>query len=250
MIVKDNLNLKRILKLQNKQKAKTLLENPVQKRTKIEKSSSEDDESEEPSWIRSFCGDFGHEFFVEVDEAWIRDEFNLYGLDNKVENYRDAIDIILNKVDVGDSMEGKEAEVLYGLIHARFILTAWGLEKMNRKYETAVFGTCPRYFCNSCAVLPMGLYDEKTGETVKFYCPSCNEIYESEKGFCYDGAFFGTSFAQMYLQAFPKVLVNVQRPQIKFTPRIFGFKIHSSSHDVIREDYLNQLAAKRNEKQG
>jgi casein kinase II subunit beta len=31
-------------------------------------------------WIRWFCSLEGHEYMVEVDEAYIKDPFNLYGL--------------------------------------------------------------------------------------------------------------------------------------------------------------------------
>ena len=31
-------------------------------------------------WIQWFCSLEGHEYMVEVDEAYIRDPFNLYGL--------------------------------------------------------------------------------------------------------------------------------------------------------------------------
>ena len=45
----------------------------------------DDDDSESGSgWISWFCDLEGHEFFVEVDEDYIRDNFNLHGLREKV----------------------------------------------------------------------------------------------------------------------------------------------------------------------
>ena len=76
----------------------------------------------------------GNEFFAEVEEDYIQDDFNLTGLNSMVPYYDLALDLILDAdTDIDSLAEDKQeivetaAEVLYGLIHARYILTSKGM---------------------------------------------------------------------------------------------------------------------------
>jgi casein kinase II subunit beta len=71
---------------------------------------------------------------IQVDTRFIEDKFNLTGLSEVVTHYDRALDLILEN-DIEDDPEllqevERSAELLYGLIHARYIATPRGTEAM------------------------------------------------------------------------------------------------------------------------
>ncbi|KAJ4511499.1 casein kinase 2 regulatory subunit [Exophiala dermatitidis] len=161
------------------------------------------------SWIGTFCNLVGHEYFAEVSEDFIEDDFNLTGLQAQVPMYKEALEMILDvepsetnssalseeeeeeEEEEDDGILGDElddpadqngaarrqsgvsstgrrhgrtssdasviessAELLYGLIHARYITSRPGIQQMMEKYELSHFGFCPRVYCSGTKVLP------------------------------------------------------------------------------------------------
>ena len=51
------------------------------------------DSSVRESWISSFCSLLGHEYFAEVSEEFIEDDFNLTGLQGQVPMYKEALEV-------------------------------------------------------------------------------------------------------------------------------------------------------------
>lgn len=195
------------------------------------------------SWISWFCNRKGNEFFCEVSEDFLLDRFNLTGLSEMVIPFTQAYETIINDtlLDLSEyvvsgsiGVTEKSAELLYGLVHARYILTNEGILKMMEKFEREHFGTCPRTICNSQPMLPIGLSDAINNSSVKLYCPQCNDVYNPRSRYnSVDGAFFGTGFPHMFFMAQPHM-----RPLIindKFEPRLYGFKIHHTAYDIQRE---------------
>jgi casein kinase II subunit beta len=58
---------------------------------------------------------------------------------------------------------------LYGLIHARFIISSRGLHIMRAKFLNGVFGACPRVLCDRQLVLPVGMSEDLSISRVKVY---------------------------------------------------------------------------------
>lgn len=192
----------------------------------------EEDSSAEASWIQWYCSLRGNELFVEIDESFIADDFNLVGLRSMVPDYDMALSTILDEmVEKLDEEKATNveiaAETLYGLVHARFILTSRGMYLMGEKYSRADFGRCPRVCCNSQPVLPVGQSDLPRLHTAKLYCPRCEDIYfpKLARHMQVDGAYFGTTFPHLFFLTYQELAP--QSPVYCYVPRIYGFKIHS-----------------------
>ena len=122
------------------------------------------------------------------------------------------------------------AEILYGLVHSRFIITNRGLELMAEKFRQQCFGTCPRVQCNRQSLLPIGQSDQPQQFSVRLYCGKCNDIFSVEKGCSLDGAYFGTTFAHMFFMQFPDLKpVRLDGIAKLHVPRVFGFRVHDPS---------------------
>lgn len=58
--------------------------------------SSEYSSEESQGWISWFCELKDHHFLCQVDEEYISDNFNLYGIRQIFKNYNEAMEMILS----------------------------------------------------------------------------------------------------------------------------------------------------------
>lgn len=125
--------------------------------SKVDDVSNSSSASYANSWISWFLASKGNEYFCEVDEEYIMDRFNLTGLNVEVQGYSAALELITDQAgpfislhtaqarpssdsvartdteDMNDEQRDQletSARHLYGLIHARYIITSRGLQKM------------------------------------------------------------------------------------------------------------------------
>ncbi|KAG2031730.1 casein kinase II, regulatory subunit [Suillus americanus] len=202
------------------------------------------------SWISWFLSSKGNEYFCEVEEDYILDRFNLTGLNNEVSNYAQALDLITDNLDddIQDELRGAldvQARLLYGLIHARWIVTARGLAKMLEKFKRVDFGRCPRVLCQSQPLLPVGLSDTPYEKSVKLYCGRCEDVYspKSSRHGSIDGAYFGTSFPHLLFLVYPSLLPPKSGP-VDPTPTSRSIENDSSrkSRRVKEEPEISESA--------
>ncbi|RPA77068.1 hypothetical protein BJ508DRAFT_319164 [Ascobolus immersus RN42] len=198
---------------------------------------------EQDSWIAHFCAMPGHEYFCEVSDDFIEDDFNLTGLNQMVPNYKQALEMILdveassdeeddpeddeydsrqyysgrryrNRANVNIEAIHANAQLLYGLIHQRFITSRNGIQVMYYKYAHNHFGHCPRVNCGFARTIPCGFSDVPGVDTVKLFCPSCLDIYvpPNNRFLRIDGAFFGSTFPSLFLMSYPELDVSGPHP--------------------------------------
>ncbi|OAD67355.1 hypothetical protein PHYBLDRAFT_156570 [Phycomyces blakesleeanus NRRL 1555(-)] len=201
------------------------------------------------SWISWFCSMPGHEYYAEVSDDFIEDSFNLTGLSAHVPLYQEAFEMIMDLEPEDDtytripdlSILEPHAEMLYGMIHQRYITTRPGLLQMLKKYEAGEFGYCPRVYCEKYKVLPCGQHDLPKLGNVRLYCPNCKDIYTptSSKFNNVDGAHFGSSFPHLFVQAFPDIFIP-EIPNV-YTAKIFGFRVHAHSPYGPRMQWLRSV---------
>ena len=202
-------------------------------------SSDEDDYSDVQTFIEWLVSLRGCEFFIAVEEEFIRDSFNLYGLRAIIPKYDEALELLLSDEPPEEDMLDDEAFIdsyrgaldLYGLIHARFVLTTRGQQLVREKFSRQEFGRCPRVLCREQPCLPVGISEDLRRGFVRIFCPTCKQLYVPRGRVAdLDGAYFGTSLASMYLLTYPLASPAVQ----SFAPKVFGFKVHNRKSVVRR----------------
>ncbi|KAK5168245.1 casein kinase 2 regulatory subunit [Saxophila tyrrhenica] len=200
----------------------------------MEEFASDTDSDYASYWRDWFISSKGNEYFCEIDEDYLTDRFNLTGLNTEVHYYQHALDLVTDVFDmeVDDDMREqieRSARHLYGLVHARYIVSTRGLAKMMDKYKSSTFGKCPRVICDAQPLVPAGLHDTPSHSHVKLFCPKCEDLYnpKSSRHNSIDGAYFGTSFHNILFQVYPSLVP--EKTQRRYEPRLYGFRVHASA---------------------
>ncbi|CAM9315448.1 unnamed protein product [Scytosiphon promiscuus] len=213
----------------------------------------------ETSWIQEFCQTPGNEFFAEVPESFIRESMNRIDIGRGVDiaYQQEALGVILGERRISAGVHGDHnasivqasATLLYGLLHARFLVSPPGLKVLLEKFSKADFGRCPRVYCQGQAVLPVGETDKPKQSSVKVFCPRCGDLF-FPSGYvrASDGAFWGTTLPHLLLLGWPELKITPNTSL--YVPRVFGFKVHPEESRTDANGSLNSSTGGHKDRKG
>ena len=185
-------------------------------------------------WENTFFSNPSNQILARIDLDFLMKEMDSPEIKEKIPNFEDGKNCILK---TGEKQDQTAAINIYGLIHAKYLETQDGINQMITKYQDHLFKTCPRVVCQKTFCFPIGISDDISINTVKMYCPKCQEIYNVNDGSfsVIDGAFFGTHWISKLIELNPQIHSN-EPPNQNYIPRIFGFKIYHPPNDIHNEE--------------
>lgn len=191
------------------------------------------------SWIDWLLETERGSVFVRIDDKYLSKAFNFYGIRQKVPNFAMCLELIRGPLIPKEQRpRGWPDDIdeyglcLYGLLHARYLLTAAGQKAAREKLRNQDYPKCPRSWCDGVCGVPVGTSDDLGESNVKLYCPNCQDVYSvTDKRFTsMDGAFFGPSWCHLFVKRFPDVVP--EEPPRKYVPRIFGLRVAPPGTEV------------------
>jgi casein kinase II subunit beta len=182
------------------------------------------------AWLVRFLGQPRCKILLRVEDEFLHNSFNITGAKQQLTRFAQAYEFLRRGTIPAGSEEdhdviAREAEILYCLLHLRFLLTRMGMQLLFEKFQQKLFQQCPRVNCRGAQCLPYGVSEEFGRHAVKMYCPGCCDIYDVTDPDLerLDGSAFGPSWVHMFLQKYPQVIPP--GPGKVYVPKIFGFRI-------------------------
>ena len=182
------------------------------------------------------------ELMIPIPKFFLNDYFNYYGLKFYFPNIDDLFDILNDPKKYAKYEDDEEiirqAFLLYGYVHARFLSSDDGIDFMKNTYKNNKYPKCPRLLCNS-QCLPYGISDKLGLYPVMFYCPCCHDVYDLKikKYEETDGGWFGPT----YVHLFEKRLGVVASPK-RFVLNEYVSEGASSDSSESETDYSDDAS--------
>lgn len=198
------------------------------------------------NWKKEFLKRNENKWLCDIPNDYIQDRFNTYGIQEEVKDIIKIESSVYFNVIQGNLTSSlpkacereiiKNLPIVYGLIHARFILSPDGLKAVKNKFKKNVYGSCPRLKCRNVPLLPYGISSKLNKCFVKAFCPCCRELYEPRPANNLDGAFFGPNMAHIFIDEMKR---NKELQNFKYVPIIhtaFGFRTRNSGFQQEEND--------------
>lgn len=185
------------------------------------------------TWIKKFLAEEKNKYFIEIDADWIKDKFNHTDLlsdltqdlsDKYLPCHYKGMRMIVDIPGEYSKIHTESASFFYGLLHARYVLTNAGINRLLAKYDQGLYGSCPKLECDS-NLLPIGEDGFPGFSKLKLYCPACDDIFKSDSEL--DSAYFGNNLPHMFFMVKPE-----KRP-VKKKENIYKFdEDHNLDHNL------------------
>lgn len=127
--------------------------------TDSEDSNVSGSDVDDTSWISWFCNLRGNEFFCEVDDDYIQDDFNLCGLSSQVPYYDYALDLILDVESSHGKQDLLNAIAIFLLNFSNFLLDQTGMDGSLEIYSPESISTSVHLFVHTFDIF--GLNENK-----------------------------------------------------------------------------------------
>lgn len=175
----------------------------------------------EDLWVLKFMNERQNRYLERIQDCFLQDRFNFYGLKEKVEDFEDAYLVIQ---DQKESKNFEDEAKLYLLAHQRYIFTRTGADNVLDRVLNREYGICPRYGCKDVPLIPIGLSNQIGKSSTMVYCHNCNNLFEPRGSLKkLDGAAWGSGFAHFLILSYSYQFKKT--PIKEYVPRIFGFKV-------------------------
>ena len=195
------------------------------------------------NWVSWYLRQTNSEYLVDIEEDFYLDKFNLTGLQS-ILHFPICYDILTDNSEIQEYSEHahelleRSTRHLYGMIHARYVLTLAGLRKIATKVKSGLYGYCHRDMCPKTPLIPVGISNKPYVGHVKGYCGHCQDIYNTTIPL--DGAYYSDTLPHLLLMTYPDLIP--ESPCSPFDFVVYGFhglsiKEMSDYQNTIREMY-------------
>lgn len=179
------------------------------------------EEAYDDLWVLRFMNKRQNRYLERIQDSFIQDRFNFYGLKEKVENFEEAY---LAIQDQKPSKNFNSESMLYLLAHQRYIFTKTGADNVLDRVLNKEYGVCPRFGCKDIPLIPIGLSNQIGKAYTLTYCHNCNNLFQPKGSLKkLDGAAWGVGFAPFLVLTYPYQFEK--KPYREYIPKIFGFAV-------------------------